>query len=89
MTLIHRLIPDQFLSPFWKRCRLDALGEGFDGEEYDAQVTVVDPFHTGTISRSAFLAWYTLLRVEGSTKNDKDGDDSLDTADREERAEEE
>jgi len=39
----------------------DALGEGFDGEEYDAQVNVVDPFQTRKIIRSAFLAWYTTL----------------------------
>jgi len=64
----------------------DALGEGFYGEEYETQVNVVDPTHTGIITRSAFLAWYTVL-VEGGSNNNEDG--SLDTADREERAEEE
>jgi len=61
----------------------DALGEGFHGDEYDAQVNCVDPSKLGKITRSAFLAWYTSL-VEGS-----DEDASLDSVDKEERAEEE
>jgi Ca2+-binding EF-hand superfamily protein len=61
----------------------EALGEGFHGDEYDAQVNLVDPSKSGEISRSAFLTWYKSL-VEGS-----DDDASLDSADQEERAEEE
>jgi len=50
---------------------LDALGEGFYGEEYDAQVNLVDPFNTGKIIRSAFLAWYTILIEVSNNKNDE------------------
>ena len=62
----------------------DASGEGFYGEEYDAQVNVVDPFQTGRIIRSAFLAWYTtLVKVAGEKEDGDDASVSLDTADRE------
>jgi len=61
----------------------DALGEGFHGDEYDAQVNMVDPSKLGKITRNAFLAWYTSL-VEGSNE-----DASLDSAEKEERTEEE
>ena len=44
---------------------------------------MVDPFQTGKIIRSAFLAWYTTL-VEVAGDNDDGDASSLDTADREE-----
>ena len=62
---------------------LEALGEGFYGEELDAQVTLVDPTNSGQITKESFLVWYKNL-TEESNENV-----SLDTAEQEERAEEE
>ena len=59
------------------------IGESFYGDEFDAQLAIVDPAKSGIITRSAFVDWYTDL-VEGVCD-----DGSLDTAEREDRAEEE
>jgi Ca2+-binding EF-hand superfamily protein len=64
---------------------LDEIGEGFHGEELDKQVLLLDPEHTGFVSRSGFIKWYCEL-VEGSDDDDSGG--SLDTEEREEREEE-
>ena len=58
------------------------IGESFYGDEFEAQLAIVDPSRSGNITRTAFIDWYTDLAEGGD-------DGSLDTADREERAEEE
>ena len=61
---------------------IDELGEGFSGDEFDEQVAILDPSNTGTVSKKAFVDWYVNLL------NDADDDGSMDTDEREERAEE-
>ena len=45
----------------------EALGEGFHGDEYDAQVALVDPSKSGKITRDNFIQWYkqTLIQKRG------------------------
>ena len=64
---------------------LDEIGEGFHGEELNKQILLLDPEHTGFVSRSGFIKWYCGL-VEGSDDDESGG--SLDTEEREEREEE-
>ncbi|CAJ1954588.1 unnamed protein product [Cylindrotheca closterium] len=61
----------------------EELGEGFHGDEYDKQITIIDPSGSGFIQRTAFIDWYTEL-VEG---DDNDGS-SIDSDERAEREEE-
>jgi cyclophilin family peptidyl-prolyl cis-trans isomerase/Ca2+-binding EF-hand superfamily protein len=67
---------------------LDELGEGFHGDEYDAQLRLIDPSSSGTLVRASFIDWYATL-VEGGTAEDDNDGDSLDSQERAERAEEE
>jgi Ca2+-binding EF-hand superfamily protein/uncharacterized membrane protein YgcG len=64
----------------------DELGEGFHGDEYDAQLASIDPSGSGEIRRASFIDWYTTL-VEGGGQAG-DGDDSLDSEEIAEREEE-
>ena len=57
---------------------LEELGEGFHGEEFDAQVALVDPDGTNQIERHAFIAWYCgLLEAEGENDDELDDDELL------------
>eukprot|EP00554_Chaetoceros_debilis_P009183 CAMPEP_0194101508 /NCGR_PEP_ID=MMETSP0150-20130528/2198_1 /TAXON_ID=122233 /ORGANISM="Chaetoceros debilis, Strain MM31A-1" /LENGTH=964 /DNA_ID=CAMNT_0038788139 /DNA_START=385 /DNA_END=3275 /DNA_ORIENTATION=- len=62
---------------------LDEVGEGFHGDEFDKQVSLLDPNSKGTIDRATFIQWYCDLIEEG----ENDGS-SIDTEEREEREEE-
>lgn len=62
----------------------EELGEGFYGDEYEAQIALIDPSSSGTMTKSAFIQWYKTL-----TDDAGDGNDSLDTEEREERDAEE
>ena len=63
----------------------DELGEGLHGDEYEKQISRIDPSGSGTMKRAAFIDWYSDL-VDGVEGDD---DDSLDSTERAERAEEE
>ncbi|KAG7353438.1 zinc finger domain containing protein [Nitzschia inconspicua] len=63
---------------------LDALGEGFQGEELDAQLALIDPSKTGKLTKSAFVNWYKTLVTSNANEND-----SLSSGEREERDKEE
>ena len=63
---------------------LEELGEGFHGEEYDAQIKLIDPSGSGSLMRRSFIDWYTTL-AEGGDDDDDDSDDS-ERAEEEERA---
>jgi hypothetical protein len=52
---------------------LDDLGEGFHGEQMEAQIGLIDPEHSGKLERSAFIEWYVKLCESGG---DQDGDGS-------------
>eukprot|EP00957_Ditylum_brightwellii_P138098 10527717-Ditylum_brightwellii.AAC.1 len=67
---------------------VDAVGEGFHGDELDKQLSLVDPNNKGQIERTSFISWYVKL-VKGDD-NDGDGDDegSLDSEELAEREEE-
>jgi Ca2+-binding EF-hand superfamily protein len=63
----------------------EELGEGFHGDEYEAQIALIDPSRSGSMTRSAFAEWYKTLVASDAS----DGSDTLDTEEREERAQEE
>ena len=44
----------------------DELGEGFQGDEFDKQLAIIDPEGTSFIDRSSFEAWYPQLGLGGS-----------------------
>ncbi|KAI2494210.1 hypothetical protein MHU86_20313 [Fragilaria crotonensis] len=63
---------------------LEELGEGFHGEELDAQLKLVDPDVSNSIQREAFIKWYC-----GLISADEDyADQELDEDEVEEREEE-
>ena len=64
---------------------LDELGEGFHGDELDAQMARIDPEGTGQVGRTAFVAWYVELLSGGGGSGDDDGG-SEDSEREEERA---
>lgn len=53
---------------------LESVGEGFFGEEADKNREFVDPEHTGTFTRDAFLNFYMKL-VQGKLRNSTDEED--------------
>eukprot|EP00557_Chaetoceros_sp_GSL56_P002755 CAMPEP_0176500942 /NCGR_PEP_ID=MMETSP0200_2-20121128/13868_1 /TAXON_ID=947934 /ORGANISM="Chaetoceros sp., Strain GSL56" /LENGTH=1028 /DNA_ID=CAMNT_0017899739 /DNA_START=107 /DNA_END=3189 /DNA_ORIENTATION=- len=61
---------------------LDAIGEGYHGDEFDKQVAILDPTSSGFIDRRSFISWYCHL----GDVSDHDG--SLDSDEENEREEE-
>jgi len=65
---------------------LEEVGEGFQKEEFNAQLKHIDPQNKKEISRSSFIKWYCALLEDAYKKKGKD--EELDEDEMQERQEE-
>ena len=54
---------------------LEALGEGFHGEELDTQKSLADPGDSGTITRARFDTWYASFLADDGAESDDDAEE--------------